>query len=195
LDSIEKFRLFNVGAMSVTLPDNLLHSLRGSMGGSAGAKAEARFRERGIEDRRKDLAGGLLNETVDYVGNSEQPLTATFFRDGFATYRAGPVRTVQELLSDAGPVGWCPDLEILDRHAVRAGGSPVTADLTPGSLKVFYVHNLLHQSVCWRRAQGWLIAECRIGRLRSELFRERRLFFFDEEVELLLQGTSIRIHR
>jgi hypothetical protein len=114
------------------------------MGGSAGAKAVARFRKRRIEDRREDLAGGLLNEAVEDVWNSEQPLTATFFPDGFATYRSGPIRTVQELLADAGPVAWRPDLEVPDRHAVRTGGSPVPADLTPGPVEVLYVHNLLH---------------------------------------------------
>jgi len=42
----------NVDVMFVTLPHDLLISLRGSMGGSAGAKAKTRLTDLRIEDRR-----------------------------------------------------------------------------------------------------------------------------------------------
>ena len=71
LDAVEKLRQVNVDDMSVALPDDLLNLLRGSMGGSAGAKAKTRFRKSRIEDRRQDLTDGLLNETVNYVGDTE----------------------------------------------------------------------------------------------------------------------------
>jgi len=53
--------------MSVALPDDLLNLLRSSVGGSAGAKAKTRFREVRIEDRRQDLADGLLDEAINHV--------------------------------------------------------------------------------------------------------------------------------
>ena len=53
--------------MRMALPNDLLNLLRGSVGGTVGAKAEARFREIRIEHRRQDLAGGLLDESVEHV--------------------------------------------------------------------------------------------------------------------------------
>ncbi len=87
LNSIEKLRKININAMSVTLPDDLLHLFSGSVGTSAGAKTETRFRKLRIEDRRQNLTDGLWNESVDYVWYAELSLTATFFRDGFTAYR------------------------------------------------------------------------------------------------------------
>ncbi len=71
LNSVEEFRQIHIDAMSVTLPDDRLHLLRGSVGGTAGAKTETRFRKLRIEDRRQNLTDGLLNESVDYVWNAE----------------------------------------------------------------------------------------------------------------------------
>ncbi len=65
------WRQVNVDGMSVALPDHLLNLLRGSVGGTAGAKPETRFRETRVEDRRQDLTNGLLNETVNYVWDTE----------------------------------------------------------------------------------------------------------------------------
>ncbi len=87
LNAVEKLRQVNIDAMSVALLDDLLNLLRGSVGTSAGAKTETRFRESRIEDRRQDLTDGLLNETVQHVWYAELSLTATFFRDGFTAYR------------------------------------------------------------------------------------------------------------
>ena len=147
LNSIEKLRQINVDAMRVALPDDPLDLLRSSVGRSAGAKAETRFRKVRIEHRRQDLADGLLNESVEHVWNSEQPLTATFFRDGFPTYRARPIRPIQELLSNGGPVFTSPGLELLDRQTIGARGAPITFDLTPGMVQVGRIDNLLHQSI------------------------------------------------
>ena len=72
--------------MFVTLPDDLLNPLRGSMSGSAGAKTETRFRKLRIEDRWQNLSDGLLNETIEHVWNTERSLAATVFRDGFPTH-------------------------------------------------------------------------------------------------------------
>ena len=60
LNSVEKFREINVDAMCVSLPNDLLNPLGGSMSGSVGAKAEALFGETRIEDRRQNLTDGLL---------------------------------------------------------------------------------------------------------------------------------------
>jgi hypothetical protein len=67
LDAVEKFREVNINAKLMALPDDLLNPFRSSMGGSTGAKAEARFGESRIEDRRQDLADGLLDEPVEHV--------------------------------------------------------------------------------------------------------------------------------
>ncbi len=66
LNSIEKLRKIHVDAMRVALPDDLLYPLGSSMGGTAGAKAETRFRKRRVENRRQDLADGMLN-TADWM--------------------------------------------------------------------------------------------------------------------------------
>jgi hypothetical protein len=52
LASVEELRQVNIDTISVTLLDDTLDLLGGSMGGSVGAKAEARFREARVEDRR-----------------------------------------------------------------------------------------------------------------------------------------------
>ena len=71
LNSVETFCEINIDAMRVALPDDLLDLLRSSVGGSAGAKAETRFGKPRIEDRRQDLADGLLNESVEHVWDTE----------------------------------------------------------------------------------------------------------------------------
>jgi hypothetical protein len=85
LNAVEEFRQVHIDAMCVSLPDDLLDPLGGSMNGSARAKTEARFRESRIEDRCQNLSDGLLNETIEHVWNTERSFTATVFRDG--TYR------------------------------------------------------------------------------------------------------------
>jgi hypothetical protein len=128
----------------------------------------ALFGETRIKDRRQDLQDGLLNESVKYVWNAELPLTATFFLDGSATHWRRPVRPIQELLFHRWPVLTGPSFELPDRHAVRTGSTPVPFDLAPRTLEMYRFDNLLHQSVFWRRVQGWLIAARRTGLLLAE---------------------------
>jgi hypothetical protein len=44
-----------------------LYLLRCSVGGAAWSKAETRFRESGIENRREDLQDGLLDQAIAHV--------------------------------------------------------------------------------------------------------------------------------
>lgn len=64
---------------------------------------------------------GLLNQSVDHVWNSEQPLTAIGFVDGFATHRRGPVCPIEKLLLNLGPTRSKPVGEFRDGDAVGAG--------------------------------------------------------------------------
>jgi len=55
LNSVEEFRQVNIDHMGVTLPDDSLYLLRGSVGGSAWAETKTRCGKSRIENRRQDL--------------------------------------------------------------------------------------------------------------------------------------------
>ncbi len=88
LDAVEKFRQVHVDALTITGTDVGLDLLRCSVGGAAWPKAETRFRESGIENRREDLQDGLLDQAIDHVGNSEISLTAIRFGNRLPPGRA-----------------------------------------------------------------------------------------------------------
>ncbi len=56
---------------------------------------------------------------------------------------ARPVRAIQELLPYQFPVNSNPRFEFLDRYPVGPGGSTVTLDFTPGTVKVGRVDYLV----------------------------------------------------
>lgn len=89
LDAVEKFRQVHVDALTISGTDVGLYLLRCSVGGAAWSKAETRFRESGIENRREDLQDGLLDQAIDHVWNSEISLTAIRFGNRLPPGRTG----------------------------------------------------------------------------------------------------------
>ena len=104
LDAVEKFRQVHVDAVPITGTDVGLHLLRCSLGRAAWSKAETRFRESGVENRREDLQDGLLNQAVDHVWYPEVSLTAIRFGNRLASGRTRLVSPFQELPSNLRPL-------------------------------------------------------------------------------------------
>ena len=64
------------------------------------------------------------------------PLTAIRFVDGHTTHRTGPIRPIEKLLHNGLPLRACPFDELVHSNPVGPGGSTVTADLIPRTLRM-----------------------------------------------------------
>jgi hypothetical protein len=147
LDAVEEFRQIHVNALTKSGADVGLDLLRCSLGGASGSKAEARFREAGIEDRREDLQDGLLKQAVDHVGDTEVPLTAIRFGNRLTPGRARVVSSFQELPLDLRPLRAEGLTEFVQGDAIGARGSAVCLDVPPSRFHVGSVDNPFHQVV------------------------------------------------
>lgn len=131
--------------MPITGTDVGLYLLRCSVGGAAWSKAEARFRESGIENRREDLQDGLLNQAVNHVWYPEVSLTAIRFGNRLAPGRTRLVSPFQELPPELRPLWPEGFRELVQGDAIGARGSAVRSDVLPGSFEIGLVDNPFHQ--------------------------------------------------
>jgi hypothetical protein len=145
LDTVEEFRQVHIDAMPITGTDVGLHLLRCSVGGAAWSKAEARFRESGIEDRREDLQDGLLDQTIDHVGYTEVPLTAIRFGNRLPPGRSRLVSPFQELPPEFRPLRPEGFRELVQGDAIGARGSAVRPDVLPSPFEIGLVDNPFHE--------------------------------------------------
>lgn len=84
------------------------------------SKAVGVFRESGIELRLQYLQNGLLDETIQHGGDTEQALAPTWFRncpppDGF-----GLVGFREQLRADRHPVSLQVGRQVRNRHTIDA---------------------------------------------------------------------------
>ena len=144
LDAVEEFRQVHIDAMTVSGADVGLYLLGCSVGGAAWSKAEARFRESGIEDRREDLQDGLLHQAIDHVGYAEMSLGAIRFGNRLPPGRTRLASSFQELSAHFRPLGPERGLESVQGDPVGARGSAVSLDVPPSRFHVGLVDNLFH---------------------------------------------------
>ena len=142
---IEEFRQIHVDAVAITGSNVGLYLLRCSLGRAAWSKAETRFRESGIENRREGLQDGLLNQAVDHVWYTEVSLTAIRFGNRLAPGRTRLVSPFQELPSNLRPLRAEGLAELVQGDAVGARGSAVSLDVPPSRFHVGSVDNPFHQ--------------------------------------------------
>ena len=102
------------------------------MRSASGTKAEARLGEVRVEDRREDLLDGLRDQPIENGRYPEQANpSAHGLRDLYPPHGLRLVAAVQQGLTDGGPVLPREGHEVVDGHAVDAGGSPVGLHLLP----------------------------------------------------------------
>jgi len=145
LDAVEKFRQVHVDALTISGADVGLYLLRCSVGGAAWSKAETRFRESGIDNRREDLQDGLLDQAIDHVWNSEISLTAIRFGNRLPPGRARLVSPFQELPPEIRPLWPGGFRKLVQGDAIGAGGPAVRPDVLPSRFEIGLVDNPFHQ--------------------------------------------------
>ena len=131
------------------------------MGRASRSKAETLVREVRIKDRCENLYDGLLDQAVQHVWDAELAFAAIGFGNRLATYRRGPIRSLDQLLLDFGPMLSEPGRECGEGHAVGPWGSTVGLHFLPCVFEIGFVDDCRHQRRL-KLAQGWLLSvRCR----------------------------------
>jgi hypothetical protein len=151
-DVVEEFRQVQIDGDAITYLEVSLYLPERSVGGSLWSKAEARFRELWVEDRRHDLRDGLLDHPIHHTRDAQRPLAPARLGDHHPAHRLGAVGAIGQTQTDAGPMLARERREILDAHPVYAGRASIGLHLAPRSVHVLRGNHLLHQS----NVQGWL---------------------------------------
>jgi hypothetical protein len=74
---VEKFRQIQIHGDAKPGLHKGLYLSQGSMRATVGSKPETRRREIWVEDRAEDLRNGLLDQSIEHVGDSQRPLPGT----------------------------------------------------------------------------------------------------------------------
>lgn len=114
LDSVEELGQVNVGGVPAAATNRGSYLLGCSMSRAFRSEPVARFTKVGIEHRCKDLDNGLLEQSIDYVWNTKQSLSAIGFVNGLPPHRTGAVSAIEQLLSNLRPTGSNPVWEFCD---------------------------------------------------------------------------------
>lgn len=102
------------------------------MGAPSWTKAVAGFRERGIKDGIKNLKNRLLDESIDYRGNTQFAHSPAILRNFLLPNRLGLVASIQQRFDELLFVIPNPRAELLDGHPIdpRTAAVPFHAEVS-----------------------------------------------------------------